>query len=126
MLYFKPVTDIDEIKAVYKDKQLSADSARIIAIDGDEEKGSCYISVDAQKCFLSDIVSEENDDLLVEGLIRSALNFAANRGAYIAVCREGEFKSVLEFLGFENTGGIYQGEIPELLKGSCCKKTDKS
>ncbi|MBR0541419.1 MAG: hypothetical protein IJK26_04345 [Clostridia bacterium] len=126
MLYFKPVTDIDEIKAVYKDKQLSADSARIIAIDGDEEKGSCYISVDAQKCFLSDIVSEENDDLLVEGLIRSALNFAANRGAYIAVCRECEFKSVLEFLGFENTDGIYQGEIPELLKGSCCKKTDKS
>ncbi len=126
MLYFKPVTDIDEIKAVYKDKQLSADSARIIAIDGDEEKGSCYISVDAQKCFLSDIVSEENDDLLVEGLIRSALNFAANRGAYISVCREGEYKSVLEFLGFENTDGIYQGEIPELLKGSCCKKTDKS
>ena len=46
MLYFKPVTDIDEIKAVYKDKQLSADSARIIAIDGDEEKGSCCKKTD--------------------------------------------------------------------------------
>lgn len=111
MLYFKPVKDNEK------------EAARIFAIDGENELGSCYVCVDAYKCFVSEIAPKENDSLLIEGLIRSALNFAANRGAYIAECSQAEFKSVLELLGFENKDGIYKGEIPELLKGQCCKSS---
>ena len=87
----------------------------------ENELGSCDVSLEAQKCFLDSVVSKGNDSLLAEGLIRSALNYAANRGAYIAVCKDEKFRSVLELLGFDNNGGEYMGEIPELLRGSCCK-----
>ena len=32
-----------------------------------------------------------------------------------------EFDTVLKLLGFVINDGVYSGEIPELLKGSCCK-----
>ena len=121
MLFFNPQTDIDEIKAIYSDKQFSGDCARISALDGDSEIGSCFVAVNGYKCCLSDICVNEPDDLLVEGLIRSALNFAANRGAYIAECSDFNYLNVLKTLGFEKSDSGYSGEIPELLKGSCCK-----
>ena len=30
-------------------------------------------------------------------------------------------KDVILLLGFENNNGVYSGDIPTLLKGSCCK-----
>jgi hypothetical protein len=110
MLYFKPVEE-------------NGENIKIIALDGDRELGSCFVRIEAYKCFLSGITADENDALLVEGLIRSALNYAANRGAYIATCLDDSIKNVLEYLGFENKDGEYRGEIPELLKGNCCKSS---
>ena len=34
-----------------------------------------------------------------------------------------KIKDVLILLGFEKNNGIYEGDIPTLLKGSCCKKS---
>ena len=124
MLFFKPETDIDTIKALYSDRQFDSECARISAFDGDNEIGSVFISVRSFNCYLSDIEVSDDDALLVEGLIRSALNFAANRGAYIANCADNSYENVLKTLGFKLSEGVYSGEIPELLKGSCCKKTD--
>ena len=107
MIYFKP--DSNE------------NSTCIKAFDGDNKIGSCKLSVKGYECELSGITVSLDDNLLVEGLIRSALNYAANRGAYIANCSQSGFDSVLKMLGFHFSEGVYSGEIPELLKGSCCK-----
>lgn len=123
MIFFKPVTDYETISQLYPDRQIETECAAIIAYDGDAESGKCLISVSSYNCLLSDISADAEDDLLVEGLIRSALNFAANRGAYTAECSENKYDKVLTALGFELNGALYSGEIPELLKGSCCKNS---
>ena len=107
MIYFRP--------------EINGNTAVISALDGESVSGGCKVSVNSYECVLSDITVADNDELLAEGLIRSALNFAANRGAYIAKCSQSEFDGVLKMLGFAANGGEYSGEIPELLKGSCCK-----
>ncbi|MPN38601.1 hypothetical protein SDC9_186125 [bioreactor metagenome] len=55
-----------------------------------------------------------------EGLIRSALNFAANRGAYIGKCFCTNATTILERMRFEKGGDCYTGDIPTLLGGTCC------
>ncbi|MBQ7549277.1 MAG: hypothetical protein IJT03_06190 [Clostridia bacterium] len=64
---------------------------------------------------------EAEDDEIAEGLIRSALNYCANRGTYIAHYLAPGFGRVAEMLGFADDDGTPSGEIPELLRGSCCK-----
>ena len=90
-----------------------------VAFDGEEETGSCRFKIDGMYVDLLKI--KANDELVAEGLVRSALNFAANRSCYIARCPEGQADKVLDALGFINLSGIYSAEIPEALKGSCCK-----
>ena len=62
-----------------------------------------------------------SDKLLVEGFLRAGLNYCANRSAYMCYCELDEISDVLTHLGFENNNGVYSGDIPTLLKGSCCK-----
>ncbi|MGN0545161.1 MAG: hypothetical protein ACI4I0_06330 [Acutalibacteraceae bacterium] len=66
-------------------------------------------------------VKAANDDLLVaEGLIRSSLNFAANRGVYMARANAGSAVSQpFETLGFSKDGDDYISDIPSALTGSC-------
>ncbi len=109
MIFFKP------------DNNNNNENVRILALDGETDIGSCTVRVNGYECVLSDIYVETDDSLVIEGLIRSALNYAANRNAYTAVCRDEKYSDVLKLLGFEKIGGSYSGEIPELLKGSCCK-----
>ena len=90
-----------------------------IAFDEEEQAGSCIFKIDGMYTDLLKINAK--DELVAEGLVRSALNFSANRSCYIARCPEGQADSVLDGLGFKNLSGIYSAEIPEALKGSCCK-----
>ena len=57
-----------------------------------------------------------------EGLIRSALNFGANRNAYIAFFSSEKAVDTALLLGFEKNEDRLCGEIPFLLAGKCCKK----
>ena len=61
-----------------------------------------------------------NDDETAEGLIRSALNAAANRDGYSCVYKPDEYRNVAAMLGFRIENGVLVGEIPFLLTGSCC------
>ena len=72
-------------------------------------------------CELSALEALQTDALLIEGLVRSALHFAANRGAYTAECRLENIKDILQLLGFQKADGVFRGTVPELLAGSCCK-----
>ena len=113
MIFFKP--------EFLQDMSENGNDAVIVAFDGDKRIGDCRITVDGYKCILSGLNVNSDDVLTVEGLIRSALNYAANRGAYIAESECISFKNTFEYLGFKSVDGKYSGEIPELLKGSCCK-----
>ena len=124
MITYKPITDIEKISEIYNDISFN-NQLKYGAYCGFEEDGtsigSCLFSIDGYNCFIISVDCDYEDKLLVEGYIRSALNFCANRNAYMAYCSLNEISSVLELLGFEKNNDLYSGDIPSLLKGSCCK-----
>ncbi len=124
MIYYKPVTDIGELKKLFPNEKMQDGGIYGGYIGFDEcgnNVGKCFMSVFGSKCSVSALECNLNDKLLVEGFVRAALNFCANRNAYMAYSTDERIKDVLLLLGFENNNGVYSGDIPTLLKGSCCK-----
>lgn len=124
MIYYKPITDKKILTELFKNEDIKADTVCGGYLGYDEncaEVGKCYINIDGYKCYLSSVECDFSDKLLTEGFVRSALNFGANRNAYMAYCCQENISDVLTTLGFESKDGEYSGDIPTLLKGSCCK-----
>ena len=124
MITYKPITDIEEISKIYGeilfDNQLRYGVYCGFEEDG-TQLGSCLFSINGYSCNIISVDCDYEDKLLVEGYIRAALNFCANRSVYMAYCSLNEISSVLKLLGFEKNNDLYSGDIPSLLKGSCCK-----
>lgn len=124
MIYYKPVTDMKILKEMFPNESLDENSiyGGYIGLSQDEESvGKIFMKVSRTKCYISSLECDVSDNLLVEGFIRAALNFCANRSAYMAYCKDERIKNVLLLLGFEEENGVYSGDIPSLLKGNCCK-----
>ncbi|MEG2079955.1 MAG: hypothetical protein RRZ68_00135 [Oscillospiraceae bacterium] len=123
MLFYKPITNLDEIKSLFK--LTSTDEKSVygayIAVEGDKQLGKCIVKIDNMNCEISNLEVEINDELLIEGLLRASLNFAGNRNAYIARCSDEKIKDILLLLGFQKKDDYYEGDIPTLLLGGCCK-----
>ena len=104
MLFFKP-TVIDSA------------TARFDALDGETCLGTCELRI---RDGAADVTAISADGAETgEGLLRAALNYAANRGVYMAVCSAKGAESITARLPFENRGGVLQNDIPTLLTGSC-------
>lgn len=123
MIFYKPITDIETLKTEFPQFDFADNTyGAYLGFDEDENPvGKCLMSVKEYNCYIHKLDCDYLDKLLVEGFIRAALNFCANRNAYMAHCEIGAISDVLTYLGFENNNGIYSGDIPTLLKGSCCK-----
>ena len=124
MIFYKPIKEFNVINQEFDTFKFCPDTTYGAYIGIDEEGnyvGKCLMSIDGYKCTVEIVECDYSDKLLVEGFLRSALNYCANRNAYMAYCKFDEISDVLLHLGFENNDGIYSGDIPSLLKGSCCK-----
>ncbi len=124
MIFYKPETNLDNIKNLFKDFDFNNSStygAYIGLDDNQNNVGKCLVSVEGYRCSILSVQCDLSDKLLVEGFLRAGLNFCANRNAYMAYCDLTNIADTLAFLGFENNNGVYSGDIPTLLKGSCCK-----
>lgn len=124
MITYKPINDIYKIKELF-DNNLINDNDTFGGYVGFDKKGNavgkCLVRIDGYKCYFEYIRCDISDKLLVEGFLRAGLNYCANRNAYMCYCELNEISDVLLHLGFENNNGVYSGDIPTLLKGSCCK-----
>ena len=111
--------------------ELSADTSAFGYIgydlsDGGKKCGECAFHLNGYSMDIDFVEALDGDDETLEGLIRSALNYGANRNAYIARYLPRNGRNVAELLGFELKNGVLTGEIPELLAGSCCKHNRQS
>ena len=112
MLEFKPF-DIDSKTYGYR------------AGKRQQQHGECIFSLGGTYVEILSIKTRDSDRLVAEGLVRSALNFAANRSAYMARTDIGKVeKEPFITLGFEEKNGFYESDIPSALTGSCghCSK----
>ncbi len=124
MIFYKPETNVENIKNLFNGFEFSENHIYGAYVGFDEAQndvGKCLVSIDGYNCYILSIECDMADKLLIEGFLRAGLNFCANRNAYMAHCTIKEIADVLAFLGFENENGVYSGDIPTLLKGSCCK-----
>lgn len=123
MIKYEPLIEIDDIKELFPDVifDKTCGYGAYKALDDSGNTVMALIRIDGRFCEISNIVTDYADKLLTEGLLRAALNFAGNRGAYIALCSDEKIADVLTLLGFTKKNGTYEGEIPVLLMGSCCK-----
>ena len=87
------------------------------AFENEKEKGFCRFSIDGYNTFL--LQAESEDELIKEGLIRASLNFAANRGCYMARCEGSVCPNILKKMHFEGEKEL-SCDIPTALTGSLC------
>lgn len=123
MIFYKPITSEEELALYFDKSRLNSEypKAGYVALEADKQIGACLVQLEGYTCTVSAVHAENNDPLVIEGLLRSALHFAGNRNAYIARCAEEKIRDVLMLLGFAKKADAYEGDIPTLLAGSCCK-----
>lgn len=124
MIFYKPYLDRQDIYTMFPHADLTGEKivCAYVALEDDAILGKCLVEVTGYTCAISELAQTGADKLVTEGLVRAALNFAANRGAYLASCSIVQIADVLKILGFSEENGVFRGEIPELLQGSCCKR----
>ncbi len=115
MYIFKPITDKNELFKLFGDNV----NGGYIGFEGDEIIGSCSVFVDGSKVTVKSIEFDMDEPDAGEGLLRAALNFGANRNAYYAYCSCENAVEIMKLMGFEEENGVYSGDIPTLLGGSC-------
>ncbi|MBQ7596277.1 MAG: hypothetical protein IJU45_06405 [Clostridia bacterium] len=121
MLRFRPKTYKDSGEKYLQDEN----ALGYIAYDDNEnECGFIVFYLNGYSMEITEAEVFDGDAKTYEGLIRSALNYGANRNAYIAFYSARKASDVAKMLGFESQGDKLYGEIPFLLQGRCCKEND--
>ncbi len=120
MLKFVPVK-YNELGEVFSEDPSLGGYVGYDLSDNNRECGKCVFRLNGYSMEILYVDSYDNDPETIEGLIRSALNFGGNRSVYIAEYKAENGLDVAITLGFEENKGVYSGDIPSLLQGSCCK-----
>ena len=115
MYIFKPITEKNDLLKLFTDEV----NGGYVGYEGDEVIGKCSLLVDGSKVFVKSVEFDRDKPDIGEGLMRAALNFGANRNAYYAYCSCENAVDVMRLMGFEENDGVYSGDIPTLLGGSC-------
>lgn len=120
MIRFIPVTS-DKLSEPYSSEENCYGYIGYDMDAGDSVCGKCVFRLNGYTMDVCYVEALNDDAETEEGLIRSALNYGANRGVYIAYYRAETAVDVAKVLGFEDENGTLSGDIPTLLRGSCCK-----
>lgn len=120
MIEFKPCTS-ENICELLGKTDISKVTIGYTAFESGKETGYCVCNI--EDTVVRMILLQFSDDTphIGKGLIKSVLNFAAGKGAYIAVCSNEVKKNHVLPFGFTPSEDGYTGEIPEILMGKCHK-----
>ncbi len=124
MLKFVPVAYKDLELPFCNDSSLSGYIGYDIS-NNNKQCGNCVFRLNGYRMEILFVQAVDNDKETLEGLIRSALNFGGNRNVYIAEFKADNAVDVAKMLGFKKENEIFTGDIPTLLKGSCCKQNQR-
>ncbi len=99
----------------------SACTVRFTAKNAEMNLGTCDLLLHDGFADLVSVSMFCSDLSVAEGLMRAALNYAANRGCYMACFSAENAADYRALLPFEEKEGVWRGDIPSLLSGSCGK-----
>ena len=92
----------------------------LVMRDGTTEIGYILYRVTGTECVL--LRGQAPDEVLLEGLVRAALNAALSNGAETALCGEESLFPLLSRLRFVKTDNCFRILIREFFNHSCCGK----
>lgn len=92
------------------------DSVLIKAVENDLDIGNCSFLINGFEMIFTSVTC--SDDIITEGLARAAMNYAANRYAYIAKVKKVNVSPAFLRLGFSGED-ILSVEIPVALTSGC-------
>lgn len=120
MIEFKPIENTRLIKLIIENDIINTNNCfGYCASEDGSECGCCIFSVNGTYAEIIAVCSDKDKPYIAEGLVRSALNYAAGMNAYIALAYIEEYKALFEKMGFKYEKNQYKGEIPEILSGNC-------
>ena len=89
------------------------------AIESDKIIGSCTLILGEKFADITELDYEEKSPFAVEGLLKSAYNYAALKNYYMAKCSAKGIEAFLKRMNFNKTNEEYTCDIPTILMGSC-------
>lgn len=121
MITISPEKDNTVIKKLFSENKIEINpySSAVIAKFGDEVLGYCLYELDAKKIVIHK-VSPEDDIMLADGILRSALHVAAERSAMDARYSEFADEKLFEKLGFIKNQAERTLDIDKLFGGCKC------
>lgn len=105
----------------FKPKKLSDNVTKFTAVEDNENCGYCLLKIVDDTADVYCLEFEKDKPYLVEGLLRSAYNFASLKNIYMGKCTCKNIDSFLCGMNFEKSNVGYINDIPTILMGSCCK-----
>lgn len=105
----------------FKPESTNEHCVRFTAFENDLNCGYCLMKTESDFAEVYEISYNEDKPYLVEGLLRSAFNYASLKGVYMGKCSCKNIGVFLEKMNFEKSDGVYYNDIPSILIGSCCK-----
>lgn len=122
MITISPVNDSGLLERLYSERgiALNESSSAVAALFGEEMLGFCLYDID-EKGILIRALSPEEDIMLADGILRSALHVAAERSAMDARFSDTAPVETLEKLGFILDKNEHTLDIDKLFGGCCCE-----
>lgn len=108
MIFFKHTVINDEV-------------VKFEAIENESIIGRCTLVMKDSVADVAELSYNETAPYAVEGLLRSAYNYAGLRNYYLAKCTAKNIDSFLSKMNFQKNDSEYLSDIPTILTGSCCK-----
>lgn len=91
------------------------------AIEDERCLGQCRLILHENTAVVTEVSYCESAPYVVEGLLRSAYNYAGLKNYYIGKCSAKNINCFLDKMNFQKLNDEYVNDIPTILMGSCCK-----
>ncbi len=105
----------------FKNTLINDETVAFEALEGEKSIGKCTLLLKENIADVTELSYDSEASYAVEGLLRSAYNYAGLKNYYMAKCTAKNIDSYLDRMNFQKKDGIYMSDIPSILMGSCCK-----
>ncbi len=89
------------------------------AFENSDKLGECRLKIKGSSADVYLLSYDLSRPEVGEGLLKSAYNYAANRGAYIGTLSAKDSGIAHTYLNFKEEDGLLTNDIPSLLAGHC-------
>ncbi|NCC86966.1 MAG: hypothetical protein EOM05_03735 [Clostridia bacterium] len=123
MFSFKTISKIESDKLFEQNAiNVTDTSMAVVAVNSEDNEnyGFCLFDYKDLTATILALEYSKKFHFMSEGIVKAALNYAANRGAYIAESSNMSINKELIDLGFIQNGKLLTAEIPKIMVGKCC------